>query len=481
MGWTVGMPSLKLNKAGLKSKHCGDFQSVAEEALQERKGHDPDIDPERAARNVYEGFETAADLMAYSDAHCSTLRDPSGRALRKDAVRMCATILKPPAAFMATLSEEDQKIFLQDGIEKIEEIVGKDNVKAKAWHFDEQGAHVHVFWEPMTEDGRLCAKELHNLQFFSRLNKEMPEHLRSRGWDIDDCNAYDMAAEDLKTEKEKAERRQKNGRSSAVYKAEAERQLQAINRTIGQTIDNLDRNVEAYTQEIVEAVANDQSNVYDNVMFLLATCDDDRFRELDQEGQDLKKEILKEVIDEARPKQALAQMIADIEAGKKKEITWQERQELWDVYNVMSNQFWELRAEIKQDYSAELNAAYQKRRSVMRSYYDAMYLLRTSRGFLSIIIATVLAIVAMNRENEINRQIDALRAERDLLVRNTASFKKFSNAYREDLKAGKMPGEDYMVAMAEIIKTLDREQQKFQAQGKVAPRIQHNQDQRNGR
>ena len=128
MGWTMGMPSLKLNKTGLKSKHCGDFQSVAAEGLEERQGHDPDINPELAAKNIYEGIKTAAELVAYSDAHCEQLRDANGRALRKDAVRMCATIVKPPAAFMATLTEEDQKRFLQDSIDKVEEIVGRDNV-----------------------------------------------------------------------------------------------------------------------------------------------------------------------------------------------------------------------------------------------------------------------------------------------------------------------------------------------------------------
>ena len=38
MGWTIGIPSLKLNNTGTKSKHCGNFKSVAEEALMERKG-----------------------------------------------------------------------------------------------------------------------------------------------------------------------------------------------------------------------------------------------------------------------------------------------------------------------------------------------------------------------------------------------------------------------------------------------------------
>ncbi|MBQ7851871.1 MAG: plasmid recombination protein, partial [Muribaculaceae bacterium] len=180
----------------------------------ERKGHDPDINPDLSALNIYKGFQTAAELMAYSDEHCSTLRDAGGRSLRKDAVRMCVTILKPPAAMMNAMTTEEQMRFLTDGEEKLREIIGSDNVKSSAWHFDEQGAHVHIFWEPMTADGRLCAKEMHGLHFLGRLNREMPEYLRSKGWDIDDCNAYDAAQAKLMTEQEKSERRQKNGRSS---------------------------------------------------------------------------------------------------------------------------------------------------------------------------------------------------------------------------------------------------------------------------
>lgn len=46
MGWTVGIPSMKLSNSNHKSKHCGNFYLVAAEALSERVGRDPDINPE---------------------------------------------------------------------------------------------------------------------------------------------------------------------------------------------------------------------------------------------------------------------------------------------------------------------------------------------------------------------------------------------------------------------------------------------------
>lgn len=229
MGVMIGMPCMKLNNAGKSSAKCGSFGAVAAEALEERQGKDPDIDHERTTENLYTGFRTAAELQEYSRQHVAELsekqRAEGKRGVRGDAVVMCATIIKPPAAFMETLSREDQIRFLNDAKDKLEEVVGKENVKSTVMHFDEQGGHLHTFWEPMTADGRLCAKDKMNLKFFNRLNREMPQHMRSRGWDIDDCKAYDEQAEkDLAAEQEKSAQRKKSGKTSVQYKAEAERQ-----------------------------------------------------------------------------------------------------------------------------------------------------------------------------------------------------------------------------------------------------------------
>lgn len=250
MGWTIGIPSLKLNNAGKKSKHCGDFKSVAEEALEERIGRDPDIDQDRSKNNIYNGIKTAAELTAYSDEHVSGMRDASGRKIRSDAVRMCATVIKPPAAYINSLKKDEQKKFLDDSVECFRKIVDPKNIKSEAYHFDERGAHVHIFWEPITADGRLCAKELHNLQFFSRLNKEMPEFLRDKGWDIDDCHAFDKAEFDAMTpEQQQAFLKEKyvtRGRSSKQYKEHQE----ALNKALRDELEVLEAKVKEIDEQI---------------------------------------------------------------------------------------------------------------------------------------------------------------------------------------------------------------------------------------
>ena len=92
MGYLIGMPCLKLNNVGSTSKKCGDFGSVAREALEERQGRDKDIDHSKTADNIYSGFRSAAELEDYSRRHIEELSTKQvangGRKVRSDAVVM---------------------------------------------------------------------------------------------------------------------------------------------------------------------------------------------------------------------------------------------------------------------------------------------------------------------------------------------------------------------------------------------------------
>lgn len=226
MGNKMGVPSLKLNNAGTKSKRCGSFAGVAYEAFEERKGKDQDINHELSKNNIYIGMRSAEELLEYSRQHVAQLRDAKGRALRSDAVVICATVFKPPAVYMRSLTDEEGDRMMMDCLEFFKKVVGEDNIKSFMIHKDELGKHAHCFWEPMTIDGRLCAKEAHGLKFFKCINEHLPAFLRERGWDIEDADCYDRAQKEMEQEKEN--RRKKNGRSSAQYKRDAEAEKQKL-------------------------------------------------------------------------------------------------------------------------------------------------------------------------------------------------------------------------------------------------------------
>ena len=134
---------------------------------------------------------------------------------------------------------------------------------------------------------------------------------------------------------------------------------------------------------------------------------------------------------------------------------------MWDTYRILSDDFWELRQELKEDYDIALDRAYTKKRNAARSFYDAKYFLYRTKGIIPSLIALVWALIALNQQSKYEDQISILKKEQNKLIRNTASFKKYSNAYREELKAGKMPFEGYLSSMATVIDSLDKKERQF--------------------
>lgn len=167
---------------------------------------------------------------------------------------MVSTIFKPPFEFMETLSQEQQRRFLNDCREIFGGIVGEENIKSTAYHWDEICGHVLVFWEPMTKDGRLCAKDMHNIEFFNTVNRKVPQELRKRGWDIADCKMYDAAEEEEKMSKmtalekreylqERNARKIQSGRSSLRFKMEKNKQLDKEIKDKASKLEEVEKNI----------------------------------------------------------------------------------------------------------------------------------------------------------------------------------------------------------------------------------------------
>lgn len=235
MGYKIGMPSLKLNGNGRRSKKCGSFMDVSKEAF-ERIGRDPDIDHTRSYLNIIQGYSSTEELMAYSREHIAEMEARNGHKVRKDAVLMCVTIIKPPVAEMVRMPYEEQRRILDESVKSFGSIVDSKNVKSVVMHFDEQGPHAHIFWEPITSDGRLCAKEMHNRDFFRKVNEIIPKALRKAGFDVDVCEMYDLA------EKEYDQERKKNsGRTSAQFKRDMEAEKHRLQTEIDQKEQELEK------------------------------------------------------------------------------------------------------------------------------------------------------------------------------------------------------------------------------------------------
>lgn len=343
-------------------------------------------------------------------------------------------------------------------IERIENNQMHIKVVNSTSHYDENSPHNHtisVCWA----DG-----------FQSGLDSRIAKSVVLNRWSLEviQDRMHEIAQEEISKYPEIFKGRnldeKQQGRDAHYSKEQyIRRQIEALRRNaflMSHHIDKTQRDIENQFENVVtDAIANvtsSSSGVYDNVMFLMSECSDERFEELDREGRELKEKLLPQTVDIDPRKNGLINTLNMIKESKK-ELSWEERQKLWEQYNNVSREFWNVRAELKQGYDALISAEYGNRRNAMQSFYDAQYTLRRTRSIFVALGCFAWAMVSLARQNAIERKIEELKAERKELISNTASFKKYSNAYREELKAGRVPTDNYMASMESVVRMMDEE------------------------
>ena len=84
----------------------------------------------------------------------------AGCKVRKDSVMMVETLITASPEFMNSLPPEEQKAYFAMALDFIAERVGKQNILSAVVHMDEKTPHMHLCFVPLTEDGRLSAKDI---------------------------------------------------------------------------------------------------------------------------------------------------------------------------------------------------------------------------------------------------------------------------------------------------------------------------------
>lgn len=140
-----------------------------------------------------------------------TRNNLTGKKLRKDAVVLTEFIISSGNEFFDTLSPERQREYFQASMEYLETLFGKKNTIYAVVHNDEHTPHMHLGFVPMTEDNRVCAKEVMNRNILRQIQEELPKHLQKAGFDIErgevNSEAVHRTVKQYKAdmEKEKAE------------------------------------------------------------------------------------------------------------------------------------------------------------------------------------------------------------------------------------------------------------------------------------
>lgn len=144
-----------------------------------------DIESDKTALNYdLSGFNKKT--MNYSDEVEKRLRERFNgkRAIRKDATVMVGVIVSATPELFNGMSEEQERQYFQTAFDFLADKFGRDNVISATVHKDEKTPHLHFNFVPLTEDGRLSAKELVDQQTLLYLQENLPQELQKMGFEV---------------------------------------------------------------------------------------------------------------------------------------------------------------------------------------------------------------------------------------------------------------------------------------------------------
>lgn len=131
----------------------------------------------------------------------------SGARARKDSVVYCSVIVSSDNDFFEKAGAQNTMLFFKKAAQWLADNLagGSDNVVNATVHMDETTPHLHFGFVPLTQDGRLCAKEMLSRRRLQELQDLLPKHLQDRGFQIERGRKNVEGRKHLTTDEYKAE------------------------------------------------------------------------------------------------------------------------------------------------------------------------------------------------------------------------------------------------------------------------------------
>uniref|UniRef100_UPI001EFA927D MobV family relaxase n=2 Tax=unclassified Mammaliicoccus TaxID=2803851 RepID=UPI001EFA927D len=108
------------------------------------------------------------------------------RKIRTDAIKHIDGLITSDNDFFDNQTPEDTKQFFEYAKEFLEQEYGEDNLLYATVHMDEKTPHMHYGVVPITDDGRLSAKEVvGNKKALTEFQDRFNEYVNQRGYDLD--------------------------------------------------------------------------------------------------------------------------------------------------------------------------------------------------------------------------------------------------------------------------------------------------------
>ena len=125
------------------------------ERTKENYASNPDVDSSRSKYNFHlvkpPGKYRAESERQIAAAGCRT---------RKDSIRMIETLFTASPEFFKGKKRAEIRVFFEEALHFLEQHQSKETIISAVVHMDEKTPHMHLCFVPLTEDGRLSAKEI---------------------------------------------------------------------------------------------------------------------------------------------------------------------------------------------------------------------------------------------------------------------------------------------------------------------------------
>lgn len=204
----------------------------------EKESHtNPDIDQDKTGLN----YDLLNDReIEFSEAIQREIdeRYKGQKAIRKDAVRLCEFVVTSDRDFFDKLSPQDEKRFFEESLSFLQERYGKENMLYSIVHKDEKTPHMHVGMVPITDDGKLAAK-----QFFGKktelqqLQTKFHEHVTGKGFNLERGISSDR--KHIETQRLKALTAKEQVQALENELKQKQEEKQALNKSIKDTTTRL--------------------------------------------------------------------------------------------------------------------------------------------------------------------------------------------------------------------------------------------------
>lgn len=125
------------------------------ERTKEKYASNPDIDPSRTHLNFHlikpERKYRAESEKQIAEAGCRT---------RSDSVRVVEALITATPEFFKGKKRSEIKAYFEEAVDFIKQHQSSETIISAVVHLDEKNPHMHLCFVPLTEDKRLCAKEI---------------------------------------------------------------------------------------------------------------------------------------------------------------------------------------------------------------------------------------------------------------------------------------------------------------------------------